>query len=81
MEEALGVVAWVDLGANHAINQNTINENNEDTYLGMTMADILVTSSSSYSYSAAFFCKGDIYYTEFWHKPCSWWNKLPKYDT
>ena len=32
MEEALGVVAWVDLGANHAINQNTINENNEDTF-------------------------------------------------
>jgi len=32
VEEALGVVAWVDLGANHAINQNTINENNEDTF-------------------------------------------------
>jgi hypothetical protein len=55
-----------------------INEDNEDTYLGMTVADILVTSASSYSYSAAFFCQGDIYYTEFWHKPCSWWNKLPK---
>jgi hypothetical protein len=55
-----------------------INEDNEDTYLGMTVADILVTSASSYSYSAAFFCEGDIYYTDFWHKPCSWWNKLPK---
>ena len=55
-----------------------INEDNEDTYLGMTVADILVTSASSYSYSAAFFSEGDIYYTEFWHKPCSWWNKLPK---
>jgi hypothetical protein len=55
-----------------------INEDNEDTYLGMTVADILVTSASSYSYSAAFFCQGDIYYTDFWHKPCSWWNKLPK---
>jgi len=55
-----------------------INETNEDTYLGMTMADILVTSASSYSYSAAFFCDGDIFYTEFWHKPCSWWNKLDK---
>lgn len=55
-----------------------INDSNEDTYLGMTMADILVTSASSYSYSAAFFCNGDIYYTDFWHKPCSWWNKLEK---
>jgi hypothetical protein len=55
-----------------------INEDNQDTYLGMTVADILVTSASSYSYSAAFFCEGDIYYTDFWHKPCSWWNKLPK---
>ena len=55
-----------------------LNDSNEDTYLGMTLADILVTSASSYSYSAAFFCDGDIYYTEFWHKPCSWWNKLEK---
>jgi len=55
-----------------------INESNEDTYLAMTMADILITSASSYSYSAAFFCNGDIFYTEFWHKPCSWWNKLEK---
>ena len=55
-----------------------INDSNEDTYLAMTMADILITSASSYSYSAAFFCNGDIFYTEFWHKPCSWWNKLEK---
>ena len=55
-----------------------LNENNEDTYLGMTLADILITSASSYSYSAAFFCDGEIYYTEFWHQPCSWWKKLPK---
>jgi len=53
-----------------------LNDSNEDTYLGMTLADILVTSASSYSYSAAFFCDGDIYYTKFWHKPCSWWKPL-----
>jgi hypothetical protein len=57
-----------------------LNDSNEDTYLGLTLADILVTSASSYSYSAAFFCDGDIYYTEFWHKPCSWWNKLAKLE-
>ena len=54
-----------------------VNDSNEDTYLGMTLADILVTSASSYSYSAAFFCDGAIYYTKFWHKPCSWWKALP----
>jgi len=55
-----------------------LNDTNEDTFLGMTLADILVTSASSYSYTAAFLCDGDIYYTEFWHKPCGWWNKLEK---
>ena len=54
-----------------------VNDSNEDTYMGMTLADILVTSASSYSYSAAFFCDGDIYYTKFWHKPCSWWKAMP----
>jgi hypothetical protein len=53
-----------------------LNDSNEDTYLGMTLADILITSASSYSYSAAFFCDGDIYYTKFWHTPCSWWKTL-----
>ena len=57
-----------------------LTDTNEDTYIGMTIADILVTSASSYSYSAAFLCDGDIYYTDFWHKPCSWWNKLEKLD-
>ena len=55
-----------------------LNDTNEQTYLGMAAADILITSASSFSYSAAFFSDGDIYYTEFWHKPCSWWNVLEK---
>ena len=55
-----------------------LDDNTEDTFIGMTVADILVTSASSYSYVAAFLCAGDIYYTDFWHKPCSWWNKLEK---
>jgi hypothetical protein len=55
-----------------------LNETNEQTYVGMAAADILITSASSFSYSAAFFSDGDIYYTEFWHKPCSWWNLLEK---
>ena len=55
-----------------------LNDTNEQTYLGMAAADILITSASSFSYSAAFFSDGDIYYTEFWHKPCGWWNLLEK---
>jgi hypothetical protein len=55
-----------------------LNDTIEQTYLGMAAADILITSASSFSYSAAFFSDGDIYYTEFWHKPCSWWNVLEK---
>ena len=55
-----------------------LDDNTGDTFVGMTVADILVTSASSYSYTAAFLSHGDIYYTEFWHKPCSWWNKLDK---
>lgn len=55
-----------------------LDDNTEDTFVGMTVADILVTSASSYSYVAAFLSDGDIYYTDFWHKPCSWWNKLEK---
>jgi len=72
---------FVDVMTHDIIGKDVVlhlNDSNEDTYLGMTLADILVTSASSYSYSAAFFCDGDIYYTEFWHKPCSWWNKLEK---
>lgn len=55
-----------------------LTDTNEQTYLGMAAADILITSASSFSYSAAFFSDGDIYYTDFWHKPCSWWNILEK---
>ena len=55
-----------------------LNDTIEQTYLGMAAADILITSASSFSYSAAFFSDGDIYYTQFWHKPCSWWNILEK---
>jgi len=55
-----------------------LDDNTQDTFIGMTVADILVTSASSFSYIAAFLSDGDIYYTDFWHKPCSWWNKLDK---
>ena len=74
-------IKFVELCKHEVIGEDVIlhlNDTNEDTFIGMTLADILVTSASSYSYTAAFFCDGDIYYTDFWHKPCSWWNKLEK---
>jgi hypothetical protein len=72
---------FANLIGNDVIGKDTVlhlNDTNEQTYLGMAAADILITSASSFSYSAAFFSDGDIYYTEFWHKPCSWWNLLEK---
>ncbi len=53
-----------------------LNDSNEDTFIGMAAADVLVTSKSSFSYVAALFSDGDILHTEFWHKPCSWWTTL-----
>ena len=53
-----------------------LNESVEDTFLGMAGADALITSGSSFSYIAAFMSDGDIYYTKFWHPPCSWWTIL-----
>jgi hypothetical protein len=43
------------------------------TFHGMVFGDALVTSASSYSYCAAFLCKGVIYYKRFWHKPSNNW--------
>lgn len=46
----------------------------QQTFNGFLFADILVTSTSSYSYSAAFFAKGQVYYKKFWHPPLSSWR-------
>jgi hypothetical protein len=50
-----------------------LNELMEDTFLGMVFADILVTSTSSFSYTAALLSDGVIYYTPFWHAPLPHW--------
>lgn len=58
-------------------NTNTIlhiNENILDTLKGMIFSDILVTSASSFSYSAALLSNGEIYYKQFWHPPMNNWN-------
>lgn len=50
-----------------------INENMLDTFKGMVFSDILVTSASSFSYSAALLNNGEIYYKPFWHPPMNNW--------
>ena len=40
----------------------------------LTIADMLVTSKSSFSYSAAMFNSNIVHYVPFYHKPCFGWN-------
>lgn len=53
-----------------------INESLEDSFIGMVLADVLVTSVSSFSYCAALISEGEIYYIPFWHPPLPGWNVL-----
>jgi hypothetical protein len=58
-------------------NRDTIFHINEDvvpTYIGMVAADILVTSRSSMSYSAAIINENQIYFLDFWHPPLKHWR-------
>lgn len=50
-----------------------INEDIIDTFMGMVNADMLITSGSSFSYTAAFLSNGEIYYKNFWHPPRKEW--------
>lgn len=42
----------------------------------MAAADYLLLSPSSFSYAAAWLCKGEITYYPFWHNPSKNWNKF-----
>jgi hypothetical protein len=50
-----------------------IDENIIETFTGLVAADILLTSPSSLSYTAALISDGEIYYRTFWHKPRKHW--------
>jgi hypothetical protein len=50
-----------------------IDETLEDTFTAMVFADVLVTSTSSFSYTAALLSDGEIYYIPFWHPPLGDW--------
>ena len=51
-----------------------INESLSKTFIELVAADILVTSSSSFSYIAALLSDGEVYYKRFWHNPRKEWN-------
>ena len=55
-----------------------LNESLFETFIGMVAADILVTSKSSFSYTAALLNEGTIYYLPFWHCPASDWINIVK---
>lgn len=50
-----------------------LNESIEDTFSSMVLADVLVTSTSSLSYTAGFLSEGIVYYIPFWHPPMPKW--------
>lgn len=53
-----------------------LNESVEDTFTGMVLADVLVTSPSSFSYTAGLISNGKVYYMPFWHPPLPGWKVI-----
>jgi hypothetical protein len=51
-----------------------LNESIETTFIRMVMADFLVLSASSFSYSAALLNENDILYKKFWHPKLITWK-------
>ena len=48
----------------------------EETFSSMVLADVLVTSASSFSYVAGILSEGAVYYIPFWHPPLPNWIVL-----
>lgn len=55
-----------------------LNESVEDTFTAMVLADVLVTSASSLSYTAGLLSDGVVYYVPFWHAPLPGWISVDK---
>ena len=53
----------------------------EDTFIAMVLADVLVTSTSSLSYTAALLSDGTIYYVPFWHPRLPNWIDTETLET
>jgi hypothetical protein len=53
-----------------------LNDSVEKTFHDLVTARILITSKSSFSYTAALLSEQEIHYMPFWHRPLSHWNVL-----
>ena len=53
-----------------------LNDSTEDAFTGMVLAEILVTSASSLSYTAGILSEGTVYYIPFWHPPLPNWLSI-----
>jgi len=53
-----------------------INASIENTFSSMVFADVLVTSQSSFSYTAGLISDGVVYFIPFWHSPLPHWIRL-----
>ena len=51
-----------------------LNESVEDSFIPMVLADVLVTSPSSFGYAAALISEGTVYYMPYWHPPLPGWK-------
>jgi len=58
-----------------------INENLEDTFTQMVLADMLIAAPSALSYTAAFLSANTIYYIEFCNLPLPSWNIVKGYKS
>ena len=50
-----------------------MNESIEQTFASMVFADVLVTGTSSFSYTAGLLSDAQVYYIPFWHPPLPHW--------
>lgn len=50
-----------------------LNESVEDSFIAMVFADVLVTSRSDFSYTAALLSDGVVYYIPYWHSHMPHW--------
>ena len=53
-----------------------IGESIEATFTAFVLADLLVTSRSTFSYTAALLSDGIVYYMSFWYPPFRSWQKI-----
>lgn len=57
-----------------------LNTSLEDAYIPLVLADVLVASRSTFSYTAGILSEGIVYYIPFWHSPLPHWISVKTLD-